>query len=515
MASRVSFPPVFAALVGGTLIGCSTGALDMDDGEGGSADGGALVDDEDLARDVTVAVDLADLGRTLPADFVGLSLEYSLVGSYLGREPAQLNPVFKRLLMNLGSGTLRIGGNSTDTSCWRTAAGDPLPAGCTIEISSNSLRIIARTMQETGWRAVLGVDLNHYSPATALDYARDGVAVAFAGGGLYGLQFGNEPNLYPAQDRRPEDYEQPDFIAEWKAYADAIHGNASTAAMRFLGPAVGSRSPWFELLPSFLAGTADQLGAGVALHDYPLSRCSGETRTVADLLAPEAVEESRARASTSAQAAAVIGAELMIDQSGSISCGGTDGVSNRFASALWGLDYLLTLAEAGASRVDFHSSLGSFFDPIVSSESQLEGKWIYQTRVLPIYYAMLLASRAGGGRLLPAEVAESSFPVAAHAVRAGDGTTLVYLINKSADGAGGAVAVTPNQKRGPATAFALSAPDLEADADDLTLGGKRVDLDNGRIGEPESEAVPVASRAGSYLVDLPPASAVLLVIPAE
>jgi hypothetical protein len=44
---------------------------------------------------------------------------------------------------------------------------------------------------------------------------------------------------------------------------------------------------------------------------------------------------------------------------------------------------------------------------------------------------MLLASRAGGGRLLEARVTESGFPLAAHAVRAADGTTLVYLVNKS------------------------------------------------------------------------------------
>ena len=498
--------------------GCSTGSPD-DDGEDGAdgADGGpgSDVDDSDLARDVTVLVDLAEIGRTLPADFVGVSLEYPLVGSYLGREPGQLNSTFKRLLRNLGTGTLRVGGGSTDTACWRISTGTPLPTGCSIEISANSLRIIAKTMQETGWRAILGVDLNHYSPATALDYARDGVAAAFADGGLYGLQFGNEPNLYAAQNRRPDDYDHTDFVAEWKAYADAIHGNGSTASMSFLGPVYGARSSWFEFLPSFLAGTADQLDAGVSVHDYPLTRCSGESHTAADLMADEAVAESGRRVSISAEAAAVSGAELMIDQSGSISCGGTDGVSNRFASALWGLDYLLTLAEAGASRVDFHNSLGSFFDPIVSSESQVDGKWIYSTRVLPLYYAMLLASRAGGGRLIEASVTDSSFPVSAHAVHAADGTTLVYLLNKSTDGAGGAVAVTPSEVRGSASAIELSAPDLEAGSGEVTLGDKKIDEETGAIAEPNADEIPVASRSGTYLVELAPASAVLLVIPAE
>jgi len=497
-------------------LGCSAGSLDMDDdGTGGAADGG--IDDADLARDVTVLVDVDQVGRTLPADFVGVSLEYPLVGSYLGRDPAQLNSAFKRLLRNLGSGTLRVGGTSTDSSCWRTSSDASLPAGCNIEISSNSLRIIARTMQETGWRAILGVDLNHYSPSTALDYARDGVAVAFAEGGLFGLEFGNEPNLYPSQDRRPDTYDHAAFVNEWNAYADAIHSNGSTASMRFLGPVVGARSAWFELLPSFLTGAGDRLDGGVAVHDFPLSGCEGGPHPAADLLSDEAIAESGRRAKIAAEAAAVTGAELMIDQSGSISCGGADGASNRFASALWGLDYLLTLAEAGASRVDFHNMRGSFYDPIVSTESMVDGKWIYNTRVLPIYYAMLLVSRAGGGRLLEARVSQDGpFPVAVHAVRASDGTTLVFLINKDTEGAGGSVAVTPSQPRAAAaSAIVLRAPDLEAGAGEVTLGGKKVDEMTGAMSQPNADELPVASNAGTYLVDLRAASAVLLVIPAE
>lgn len=500
-------------------LACGTGSLatgedDDGDGSGGAPDAG--VDDADLPRDVTVTVDVGQVGRTLPDDFVGLSIEYPLVGPYLGRDPAQLNPAFQRLLENLGTGVLRIGGGTTDTSCWRTEAGAPLPTGCAIEISSNALRIIARTMHETGWRAILGVDLNHYSPSTALDYARDGIAPAFAGSGLFGLEFGNEPNLYVSQGRRPSSYTHDAFIREWKAYADAIHGSSSTASMRFVGPAYGARSQWFDLLPAFLSSAGDRLSGGaVAIHDYPLTRCNGEVYTVEDLMADGAIDESEKKESTAAEAAAASGAGLIIDQAGSISCNGTDGVSNRFASALWGLDFLLSLAEAGADRVDFHNQAGSYFDPIVSTESQQDGKWIYSTRVLPIYYAMLLASRAGGGRLLETRVAEGgSFAVSAHAVRVADGTTLVYLINKDT-ASGGAVAVTPSEPHGTASAIRLRAPDLSAGAGEVTLGGKKVDEGSGKIPDPDREEAPVASTSGTYLVDLPLASAVLLVIPAE
>jgi hypothetical protein len=497
-------------------LACSTGSLEPGDGDDNDSGADAGIDDSDVARDVTVNVDLGQVGRALPGDFIGLSLEYSLVGPYLGRDPAQLNPAFKHLLKNLGTGTLRIGGGTTDTSCWRTDAGAPLPSGCSIEISSNSLHIIARTMQETGWRAILGVNLSHYSPSTALDFARDGIAPAFTDGGLFGLQFGNEPDLYAIQGRRPDTWNHGDFVSQWKSYAEAIHDNATTSSMRFLGPVYGARSQWFQSLPSFITGAGNRLsGGGVALHDYPMSKCDGEVYMPEDLLADGAIDESRQKASTAAEAAAAGGAELMIDQAASISCGGADGVTNRFASALWGIDYILTLAEAGASRIAFHSQSGAYYDPIVSTSTLVDGKWIYSTRVLPIYYGMLLASRAGGGRLLEARVAEGAgFRVAAHAVRAGDGSTLVYLINKD-PAAGGAVAVTPSEMRGTASSILLRAPGLDAAAGEVTLGGKKVDGESGAITDPDAEEVKVASTAGTYLVDLPVASAVLLVIPDE
>jgi len=127
---------------------------------------------------------------------------------------------------------------------------------------------------------------------------------------------------------------------------------------------------------------------------------------------------------------------------------------------------------------------------------------------------MLMASRAGGGRLLEAEVTEGSLPVSVHAVRAVDGTTLVYLVNKSTDGTGGRVAVTPSEVRGAASAMELSASDLEAGAGEVTLGGKKIDEETGGLGQPDAEVVPVASNRGTYLVELDAASAVLLVIPA-
>lgn len=504
---------ILLAACAGSVDGDGSGDA-RDAGGGGEADADPL--EPDLERDATVRVDLERERATIAPDLVGLSLEYDLVGPYLGRTTDQLNGVFLQLLTNLGRGTLRVGGSTTDTGCWRTSAGATLPESCGLEITASSLRVIAATMGEVDWRALLGVNLNRYSPATALDFARDGVVPAFGGdlSRLVGLQFGNEPNQYVVQGRRPTGYDHPDFVEEWNAYADAIAGEASTAALPAVGPAYGTRNSWSALVSDFIKGTGSKLGGVVALHDYPLSNCGDVAPGIDRLLDEEAVASSVERVASVAEIVGPLGTELQVDQSGSISCNGVDGVTNTFASALWTVDYVLSLARAGARRVNFHTRRGSYYDAIVAeSQGPTDGVYTYSTRVLPMYYAMVLVARASGGRLLDVET-DASFALKAHAVRAADGSTLVYLVNKDMSG-GGAVAVTPSAARGAATAIRLEAPALDARADAVTLGGQQVDGSTGMIAAPASESVEPATARGTYLVDVPHSSAVLLVIPAE
>src|SRR5438105_7588134 len=94
----------------------------------------------------TVSVQTRALGRQIPKDFVGFSLEVSTAGQGLARfvqggasGPAQAeyalgtpgapNLVFFQLMRNLGPGILRLGGNSHDNTCWDPPAA-PHPDRC-------------------------------------------------------------------------------------------------------------------------------------------------------------------------------------------------------------------------------------------------------------------------------------------------------------------------------------------------------------------------------------------------
>ena len=64
----------------------------------------------------------------MPPGFVGVSLEYSALHLYTGRDPNAINPVLVQLLRNLAPGqspVLRIGGNSSDYDLVADAGHDP------------------------------------------------------------------------------------------------------------------------------------------------------------------------------------------------------------------------------------------------------------------------------------------------------------------------------------------------------------------------------------------------------
>ena len=82
-----------------------------------------------------------------------------------------------------------------------------------------------------------------------------------------------------------------------------------------------------------------------------------------------------------------------------VTCAGTRGVSNTAASALWVLDALFVLADAGVDGVNIHTwrgSAGKLFDV-----HHRHGRWVGYVR--PEYYGLLMFARAvaPGSRLLP------------------------------------------------------------------------------------------------------------------
>jgi hypothetical protein len=132
-------------------------------------------------------------GFSIGAAFVGLSYEKAALssGSLFTGSNTNMIGMFKRL----GASLLRIGGNSVDQTVW-----NPTGAGRTAgQVAPPDVDGLAAFLQATGWQVLYGINLGGSATgATNTTLAAEEVAYAVSklGSSLYGIEIGNEPDLY-------------------------------------------------------------------------------------------------------------------------------------------------------------------------------------------------------------------------------------------------------------------------------------------------------------------------------
>jgi hypothetical protein len=243
----------------------------------------------------------------------------------------------------------------------------------------------------------------------------------------------------------------------------------------------------------------------------PAPAGSLEDATIPNMLSPALMTRTRACVDSAAAPAAARGLALRVDETNSAFGFGQEGVSDVFASALWGLDHLFTLAELGVAGVNIQTgtnfSGGLTCEGIYLPICATDAGWTAR----PLYYAMLLFHDAAIGRVVPAAVRADppEVNVTAHAVLADDGTVRVTVINKEE-----ATPVEVRVETGPtppgteAGAQRLVGPSLLARSG-VTLGGAPVAGDGTWI---PRALEPVPGTGGSFTLSVPAASAALVVI---
>jgi hypothetical protein len=112
----------------------------------------------------------------------------------------------------------------------------------------------------------------------------------------------------------------------------------------------------------------------------------------------------------------------------SFSGGGKPGISDTFASALWGLDLKFILASAGGSGINWETGLNqlgfvSSYSPIFEDD---EGKFTAR----PLYYGLLAFSKAAKGDLVHVSNDAGSVNFSSYATSNGQDDLRVTLINK-------------------------------------------------------------------------------------
>ncbi len=484
---------------------------------------------------IAVSVKTAPLGRQIPPHFVGMSMEVSTAGQALAPPPKPLqlvthlhakgqfvyslgvpgdpNQGYFQFMRNLGPALLRLGGNSQDNTCWDMASA-PHPKFCNAPLTAGDFQLWSAAARATGWHLILGINLKQDAPQWALKEITQGVSRYMQPSEIKALEIGNEPSLFPRDGSRPRSYSPQDQVHDFMAYARAFAANPVPKKFALAGPAACCSWENTKDLDIFMEGARHSNLRLVTVHEYVTTTCGGRTVSIPQLLAPETTERFIRRARRWVVAAHAHGLPMALAETNSTSCGGMTGVSNAFASAVWGLDYMFQVARDGFSSINFHSSYktgGSAYNPIVTlGTKQGHGRWHYNNIAEPLYYAMYMFARnAEGNHLLPVSVSTHA-NVRAYAVSACTRCAVrVFLINKDL-AASGEARVSVAGHKAPATLLLLRAPSLSSSAGGVRYGGAQFNSE-GRIAPPHTTTVRPNAQ-GEYVFTLPNASAALLTI---
>lgn len=456
----------------------------------------------------------ASTGRPLPSGFLGLSMQYKTFEAYAGTDPSSVNPAFLNLIRDIApnqSPILRFGGDSTDWTWW-PVKGMRKPGGIRYALNNRWLQIAHAMNQQLHSRLILGVNLE----AANVRLARTMANALVAGIGkrsIAGLEIGNEPELYAAfnwyrkkngtgvRGRDKASWTESAFFKQFHQF-----GSAMPSGVPLAGPASGSAT-YLAKLGAFLNGEPRVRLA--TFHAYPLKHCTPHVVTISQLLSPAATSGFARAQAQYVNAAHHRGRRAQLDEMNGITCGGYRGVSNTFASALWVLDVLFELDRIGVDGVNMQTVPGGvqeIFGPVAGDGGSMV--------VHPEFYGMMMFARAApaGSRLFTIRTKVPS-NVKLWATRARDGSVRVTLINDSFSKPR-TVHVPLRSPGGPAAVQALRAPHIGSTGG-VTLGGRSFGsaTSTGLLAAPVPQQLKPAR--GGYTVRIPPATAILLTVPAS
>lgn len=441
-------------------------------------------------------------GRALPRSFLGLATEYDSVPLY-GRYPQLLGRVLSRITPADGSPlVLRIGGLSADDSLWAPALTAALPAKARA-LTPGDLAGIAGLVRAQHLRVILDLNLAADVPAPEAELAA-AAERALPSGSIEAFEIGNEPDYYRVALRAnpayyPTSYSPALYASRFLSYASALH--RAVPGVSLAGPALANPVADFGYL-SALVGVARGQVAMLTVHRYALSACAPPASplypTITRLLRPSA---SIGLADTLRRSVALAHANHMSirwDELNSVTCGGTLGVSDSFASALWATDTLFAALRAGVDGVNVQMRPTALNAPFYLTAAGVQAR--------PLLYGLVLFNQALGpqAHLLDARLTGSATAgLSAWAVRTGHRLNVV-LLNKG-------TSVRTVLVRGPGTATAtitrLLASSIWTESH-VTFAGRHID----GAGRWAGRYVAVRQRRGSggYRISLPPFSGAMV-----
>ena len=370
-------------------------------------------------------------GTVVPADYTGISVEWSMVQHWFGTSRTTINAAMVNVLKSLEldpwtPGVIRIGGDSEDGYRWERNGSTTRNGLFTGVINAGLIGAVFEVARRTGWKVIVGLNLRSNDPQMALHLARY-VVQHDTGRNLSAFEIGNEPAYLT----------EAAYLARYRTYAGLLASDPVTSRAPITGPAISQsqNARWARDLWPVYRPTGRMPYA--TWHYY------ANASSLDRLLQTSTITKFNAR--ISAMDAAVGRGHHRVGEGNDHGQGGLADVSDVTGKTAWLIDTLLDGAAHGLSGYDNHAwdayyypkqQLTAWYTPFVVRAGQISPR--------PGFYALALFKYALGRRFC--DVSTSNAPgqlVRSWAVT--DPAThrlYAYVINKGGIGKAGTVAVT-------------------------------------------------------------------------
>jgi hypothetical protein len=369
---------------------------------------------------------------TVPADYLGLSIEWSMIQHWFGANRASTNSSLVNLLNSLElspstRGVLRIGGNSQDGYQWNQHGSTSANTLFSGTINAGLVDAIFEVARQSGWKVILGLNLRNNNPGMAQQLAKY-VVSRDTGGNLLAFEIGNEPNSYLSLTS---------YLARYQAYVAEVDRDPATANKPITGPAISENADvaWaYDLWARYQARGRMPF---TTWHDY------ANSPTLASLLQTSKITEFTTR--IEAMNGAVGPRNHRMGEGNDTGMGGLDKVSNVMGKTAWLIDTLLAGAARGLRGYNNHAWDGHYYPD--ENRSSWYTPFVIrggQTLPRPGFYALALFKHALGRRFCGVSTANASGQLVRTWALLNPSTNRIYayVINKGGPGKQGKVGVS-------------------------------------------------------------------------
>ncbi len=428
----------------------------------------------------TVTVSTTVSGVIGPA-FAGLSYEKSqMANPFFSPQNTDAIGLFKLI----GPSRLRIGGNSVDKTTWM-----PTGKGRTSgEVAPSDIDALAGFLKATGWQVLYGTNLAQSTPALAA--SEIAYAVQSLGSSLYGIEIGNEVDLY-AGNYFPTGWGFSDYLPLWQSFVAAIREQSPNVPLT--GPVAASN------ISGYVAPFAKAEGKNVILLSDHYYRGNGQSAssTVALLVSPDPNIVTQAKDMQVVSQS--VDVPYRFAETNSFYNGGAPNVSDSYGSALWVIDHLFACASNGAQGINLHGGGDSTgYTPIADSDGVV-------VEARPEFYGVTFFTLAGQGILQQTTIDAGGLNATAYTISAISGA-LSIIINNKDEVQTLSVAIQLPQPAQFAQLIQMTGPALDATTG-VTIQGSTIQADGSFSPGP-------ATTLSGLSCNVPPMSAVLVQIAA-